>query len=198
LEAVQRVRPKTLRQFFYSHNCRNHERIELRLQQMRDAIPATRDKAVICSSTASVAVMVQIIQTLRNGIASLDNEIETIAKAHPDFAIFDSLPGAGKVMVPRLIAAMGSRRDRFGSAAEVQSYSGIAPVLQQSGKSRWVHFRWACPKFVRQTFHEWAGHSIPWSDWARACYDQQRQRGKGHHAAVRTLAFNLHFSQALT
>jgi transposase len=161
LEAVQRVRPKTLRQFFYCHNCRNHERIELRLQQIRDAIPATRDKAVICSSTASVAVMVQIIQTLRNGIASLDKEIEAIAKAHPDYAIFDSLPGAGKVMVPRLIAAMGSRRDRFSSAAEVQSYSGIAPVLQQSGKSRWVHFRWACPKFVRQTFHEWAGHSIP-------------------------------------
>ena len=133
--------------------------------------------------------MVQIIQTLRNGIASLDKEIEAITKAHPDYAIFDSLPGAGKVMVPRLIAAMGSRRDRFSSAAEVQSYSGIAPVLQQSGKSRWVHFRWACPKFVRQTFHEWAGHSIPWSDWARACYDQQRQRGKGHHAAVRTLAF---------
>jgi hypothetical protein len=92
-------------------------------------------------------------------------------------------------MVPRLIAAIGSRRDRFVSAAELQSYSGIAPVMQRSGRSQWVHFRWACPKFVRQTFHQWAGHSIASSDWARACYQQQRERGKGHHAAVRTLAF---------
>src|SRR4051794_34662177 len=24
--------------------------------------------------------------------------------------------------------------------------------MQKSGKSKWVHFRWACPKFVPQTF----------------------------------------------
>jgi hypothetical protein len=41
----------------------------------------------------------------------------------------------------------------------------------------------------RQSFHEWAGRSIAQSQWARAYYEQQRQRGKGHHAAVRALAF---------
>ena len=42
---------------------------------------------------------------------------------------------------------------------------------------------------ARPTFHEWAGHSIAHSHWARSYYQQQRERGKGHHAAVRGLAF---------
>jgi hypothetical protein len=89
----------------------------------------------------------------------------------------------------RLLAALGSQRDRYGSAEEVQKHSGIAPVTQKSGKKKWVHFRWACPKFLRQSFHEWAGHSIAQSVWVRAYYQQQRDQGKDHHAAVRALAF---------
>jgi hypothetical protein len=92
-------------------------------------------------------------------------------------------------MAPRLLAVFGSQRDRYGSAEEVQVYSGIAPVLERSGKMKWVHFRWACPKFLRQSFHEWAGHSIVKSAWARAYYQQSRSQGQDHHAAVRALAF---------
>ena len=62
-------------------------------------------------------------------------------------------------------------------------------MTERSGKRKWVHFRWACPKFLRQSFHEWAGHSISQSAWARAYYQQQRDRGKDHHAVVRALAF---------
>ena len=71
----------------------------------------------------------------------------------------------------------------------MECYSGIAPVTEASGQSEWVHFRWACPKFLRQTFHEFAGHSIAKSEWARAFYDLQIGKGKEHHAAVRALAF---------
>ena len=98
--------------------------------------------------------------------------------------ILQSLPGAGSALAPRLLAALGSQRDRYGSAEEVQKHSGIAPVMEKSGKKKWVHFRWACPKFLRQSFHEWAGHSMSQSTWARAYYQQQRGRGKDHHAAV--------------
>ena len=54
---------------------------------------------------------------------------------------------------------------------------------------RWVHWRWACPKFLRQTFHEWALHSIAYSDWAREYYEQQRAKGKRRNTAIRSLAF---------
>jgi hypothetical protein len=48
--------------------------------------------------------------------------------------------------------------------------------------------RWACSKFLRQMFHESAGHSTLQSEWARAHYRQQIDKGNGHHAAVRSLA----------
>ena len=102
---------------------------------------------------------------------------------------FTARARAGSALAPRLLAALGSQRNRYGSAEEVQKHSGIAPVMERSGKKKWIHFRWAAPKFLRQSFHEWAGRSIAQSKWARAYYEQQRQRGKGHHAAVRALAF---------
>lgn len=68
-------------------------------------------------------------------------------------------------------------------------YSGIAPVKQASGRSEWIHMRWACPKFLRQTFHELARTSLPFCAWARCYYQLQLQRGKGRQAAFRALAF---------
>ncbi|WP_414648641.1 transposase [Edaphobacter sp.] len=88
-----------------------------------------------------------------------------------------------------MLAAFGSQRDRYQTAADLQTFCGISPVTERSGKSKWVHVRWACPRFLRQTFHEWAGHSIGFCDWAHSYCQMQRTRGKDHHAAVRALAF---------
>jgi hypothetical protein len=43
------------------------------------------------------------------GIADLDERIEEAAAKHPDFFIFESLPGAGQALAPRLLAAFGSQ-----------------------------------------------------------------------------------------
>jgi transposase len=189
LEELQKVPPVKLRTFFRKHRCRDQELIEHRILAIHQAIPAIRDRAVIEAKSTVVKVIVQIVRSLLVGIADLDEKIAEAAAAHPDFFIFDSLPGAGAVMAPRLLAAFGSRRERYGSADEVQTYTGIAPVMEKSGKKQWVHFRWAAPKFLRQSFHEWAGHSIAHSVWARSYYQQQRSKGNEHHAAVRALAF---------
>ncbi|MGA8621593.1 MAG: IS110 family transposase [Candidatus Sulfotelmatobacter sp.] len=189
LEELQKASPEELRTFFHQHHCRKEELIEHRIQGIGQARPAIQDRPVIEAKRAVVKVTVQLIRSLRVAIAELDGKIAEAAAAHPDFFIFASLPGAGEVMAPRLLAAFGSQRDRYGSANEVQIYSGIAPVLEASGKMKWVHFRRACPKFLRQSFHEWAGHSMVKSVWARAYYQQQRKQGQGHHAAVRALAF---------
>ena len=89
-----------------------------------------------------------------------DREIAAVARTLPDFDLFDSLPGAGPHLTPRLLAAFGEQRDRFKGADELQKYSGIAPVTERSGKKCWVHWRWQCPTFLRQTFVEWAGQTI--------------------------------------
>jgi transposase len=104
------------------------------------------------------------LHTLRSHIKVLDRRIAELALAHPDRALFASLPGAGPVLVPRLIVAFGTRRDRYTDAYQMQCYSGIAPVTEASGKRQWVHFRFACPKFLRQTFHEFANCSIRYSE----------------------------------
>ena len=132
---------------------------------------------------------VHLLEIMREAIAAFDRAILETYRHHPDRALMESFPGAGPALEPRLIAAVGSRRERFESATSIACYSGIAPVKEASGKALWVHWRWACPKFIRQTFHEWAGCSIRTCDWARQFYDGQRDKGKGHHAAVRSLAF---------
>ena len=107
----------------------------------------------------------------------------------PDYALFRSLPGAGTHLTPRLLAAFGEQRERFATAAEIQKYSGVAPVTERSGNKCWIHWRWQCPTFLRQTFVEWAAQTINKSFWAGAFYRQQRDKGSSHQAAVRALAF---------
>ena len=189
LQELQRARPDTLRRFFQKHKCRDQELLEQRIQLIGQAVAATHDPALLRSSSLAIGSLVELLARLRESIVRYEKQIEKVAQAHPDFFLMDSLPGAGPALAPRLIAALGTDRSRFQSAQELQCYTGIAPVLESSGKQRWVHCRWACPKFVRQTIHEWALHSIGQCDWARQYYQVQRSRGKSHHTAVRALAF---------
>jgi transposase len=186
LEQLRQQDAATLRQFFLEHDKSGGEaRLENRLEQIRLAQSATLDQAVIQSATLNVRILIRVIQALREGIVELDKEIERITKAHPNYPVMDSFPGAGQALVPRLIAGVGTQRERFPSAVQLQAYTGIAPVTERSGGRKRVHMRYACPKFLRQTFHEWAGHSIAWSEWARVYYQQQLSRGKAHHKACR-------------
>jgi len=189
LEKLQKAQTAKVYDLLHRHRFGNEEKIVGLLKEIRQARPAINDMAVQEAKAEAVKVSVGLLEVLREGIKELDRKIQEAAAAHPDFFIFKSLPGAGPVLAPRLIAAFGSQRERFDRAEQLQVYSGISPVISSSGKTRWVHFRFGCPKFLRQTFHEWAGHSIVFSTWARAYYDLQRSRGKGHHAAVRALAF---------
>tara|TARA_R110002049_G_scaffold210502_1_gene381367 strand:- start:5530 stop:5775 length:246 start_codon:yes stop_codon:yes gene_type:complete len=68
-------------------------------------------------------------------------------------------------------------------------YARIAPVTERSGKKCWVHWRWQCSKFLRQSFIEWSEKSVPRSFWAGLYYNQQRAKGSSHQAAVKSLAF---------
>jgi len=189
LTALQKVRPATLLKFFHQHNCRSEERNQERIDQISRAVAATRDEALLRSADLMIATTVQLLTALRQGIEAFDAEIKPIFATHPDRALIESLPGAGPALEPRLIAALGTNRHRFQSAQDLASFAGIAPVTESSGQSSWVHWRWSCPKFIRQTFHEWAACSARLPGWAHDHYQAQRTRGKGHHAAVRSVAF---------
>ena len=61
-------------------------------------------------------------------------------------------------------------------------------MTKASGRSRVVVARAACNRFLRQALLRWAFCSLTTSAWARAYYDQHRQAGKTHFAALRCLA----------
>jgi transposase len=189
LKAVQGAHPGTLRKFFHAQNCRSEKLIQSRIDAIYAAMPATEDPAIVEAGALAVRQLAAQIDLLRANIAELDERIRKAFAEHPDSFLYASLPGAGPALEPRLLVAMGTDRNRYAAAADVQTLSGIAPVTGRSGNSGFVAFRRACPKFLRQTFHEFAAHSIAHSIWARACYDQKRLAGTDHHAAVRAIAF---------
>ena len=133
--------------------------------------------------------LARAILALLPALKQYDQQIAELFKAHDDAAIFSSLPGAGPALAPRLLVVFGSRRDRWRHSLDVATYSGIAPVIEQSGKRSIVHWRWACPKFVRQSLHEFARCSVRSCAWAKRFYQTQRARGNNHHGALRALAF---------
>jgi len=188
-EALKRARPSTLKQFYYRLNSRYPKRIEERLNRIAAAEPLTTDEAIIEVYSQQVLMLVDQLKVLKQHIDGYDTRIGELFKEHPDADIFRSFPGTGTVFAPRLLVAFGSERSKFDSAQGVQTLSGIAPVVEASGKKHWTHRRWGCVRFARQSFHEWAAESIRHSIWARAWYAKARERGMGHHAAVRALAF---------
>lgn len=189
LEAVQKARPQTVRKFYHGHNCRRGDLIEQRLELISKAKALTTDAAIIESGVMKVQMLARQLRSLIGDIQKYDQKLAEIFPSHPDAPIFESLPGAGAALAPRLLTAMGSDRSRYESAGDVQQYVGVAPVTQRSGKSKTVHWRWGCPKFLRQSFHEFAGQSIYFSAWAGAYYRQQIDKGNSHHQALRALAF---------
>lgn len=170
-------------------DARYEKTIQKRLKMIREAKPLTNDVVIIETSTMEVKMLAGMLLELNKHIANYDNTIKELFPAHQDSYIFSGLPGAGEVLSPRLLAAFGSDRDRFKDAVDIQNYSGIAPVTVQSGKHCLVRWRWACPKFLRQSFHEFAGESRKHSLWASAYYDKKRQQGKTHNTAIRSLAY---------
>lgn len=159
------------------------------IEKIRAAVPLTSDTATIDGYANYARSLAAVIDSLDVQVARYDELIAVEWAEHPYREIFDSLPGAGKVMAPRLAVAFGLDTSRYANAEEVQCYSGIAPVIEQSGRQSWTHARWGYPKFLHQTFHEFAQASLPHSAWAKAVYDEQRQHDAGHHEAIRALAF---------
>ncbi len=189
LTEVKRAHKKTLLTFFNQHNAHYSSINKQRINDIKNAVPLTEDEGVVAPNRIMITLLVPQLRYLIDAIESLDSEISLRYKSFSDRRIFDSFPGAGPKLAPRLLVAFGQNRSRFTSAADIQQYAGIAPVIEQSGQKRWTHWRHSCPKFLRQTFIEWAGQSVRFSFWAKAYYEQQKAKGKRHNTIIRALAF---------
>jgi len=189
LQSLKKARKPSLKQFYYLQGSRSQTLIEQRLERIDKAVPLTDEIALLQSYTLRVHLICKELQLLLKTLEQFDQQIAKVFQQHPDRPIFQALPGAGPVLAPRLLAGMGSERERFPQPGNLQCLSGVAPVTKQSGGKCHVHRRYLCPKFLKQSFHEYAKESILHSRWAAAYYGQQRNKGCDHHTAVRALAY---------
>jgi transposase len=188
LETVKKAGQETVTTFYKKHRCRR-KTIAERIEQISQAIPLTTDQATVKAQILIVQNIVSQLPSLAESIRKLEERIAELYAEHPDREVFDSFPGAGKVLAPRLAIAWGMDRSRYELADELLRFSGIAPVTEASGNSKWIHRSFGRPKFLHQTFFEYAKQSINESGWAKAFYDQRKRMGHHRNHILRTLAF---------
>jgi hypothetical protein len=186
---LMKSKDETLERFYYAHRCRSKAAIRNRLDSRLASAALSSDQLLEELGEMQLGNYVEQLSVLNKQIQQLDKQLRMAFSKHPDKEIFKSLPGAGPTMAPRLAAAFSCDRDRYTSCAQLQAYSGIAPIKLQSGNREYTFMRRFCSKFLRQSFHEWAGLSAQYSPWAKACYKMLRERGKGAGKAKRALAF---------
>jgi transposase len=119
-KAGQLARRATLETFFRAHHVRSAEVIAQRMQAITAATPLTTDAGVIAPHALLVQALVAPLRVTLQAIADFDTAIAQRAQSHPDFPLFQALPGAGPVFAPRLLVAFGEQRARSASAAELQ------------------------------------------------------------------------------
>ena len=187
LGSVQQAGPTRIRKLLFGLGTK--ARIEERIDSLMNASPLSMDESLLRTSARFAQAIAGQLQGLNLSIKQYDLEIKRLVQTHPDYAVFESLPGAADKTQARMIAALGDDRTRYDSPESLQAAAGIAPLTTQSGKSRMVSRRWASTTFIMQTFHEYAGLSIGHCQWAKAYYDSQLAKGKSTNTAKRALAF---------
>ncbi len=185
---LRRADRRLIRRVLSDHSIRNEEQQDEIIDRIRSAQLLCNDEALITPSAMAVKLLASQIQQSRKTIQEFDAKIAEVMKQHPDAHLFTSLRGAGPALAPRLLCAFGSQRDRWEDADSLAAFSGIAPVTRKSGKQCQVQRRFACPKYLRQTFHEFADSARKYCPWTKARYRMLRDRGMKHHAALRKIA----------
>jgi len=190
LQELQKARTETVRKFYYAHNCRRLDVINKRLEAIAQMTPLSHDLALVEPAKVQVTMLARQLLQLSAALKEYDCKIAQLFARQADAFIWESFPGAGPTLAPRLCCAFGSERSRYQNAAALQQYSGIAPVTERSGKNQhWVHRRWGRPHFVHQSFFEYANQSVLHCAWAKLFVQEQIAKGKKHPTAVRALAF---------
>jgi transposase len=185
---LRRADRQLIRRVLSEHSAGSEKQQDEIIARIRSARLLCDDEALITPSAMAAELLVRQIQQSQKTIREFDDKIAEVMKQHPDAHLFTSLRGAGAALAPRLLCAFGSQRERWENAESLAAFSGIAPVTKRSGKQCHVHRRFACPKYLRQTFHEFAGCAVQYCPWSKARYRMLRDRGMKHHAALRKIA----------
>lgn len=172
--------------FCRQHKYRRHDLISRRYAHLMEPAPQANPIAVTAYREPIRVLAELTLSHVRHRATALSCLAQIFAQ-HPDAFLFDSLPGAGQILAPALLAKFGDHRDRFPTANSVQALAGTCPVTQQSGKRKIVFFRRGCDREFRRIVQQFARASINQSGWALAYWYQIRPRCRSDSDAYRRL-----------
>jgi len=190
-QALVQAGKRRWEKFLHTHKLWRPETAQERLKLFAQADQFKASEPIVRAKSQLALSLAKMLCTLGQQLKLYRKQIEALFRDHPDHELFGSLPGAKKVLAPRLLAAVGNDPDRYGNQEVLQSIAGTAPVSYQSGKINKVRIRWSCDKFMRHTVHLWADCFRKASAWGQAYYQHKRQQGMSHACALRCLGQRL-------
>jgi nucleotide-binding universal stress UspA family protein len=181
---IRTAGPARLLRYLRAHDVRHAESIARAAleaaQRQQIALPGERVAAGLCRELAREAL------AARDRLAELEAELTQGLAAHPDSTLIRSLPGMGVILTAEFLAEVGTR-DRFADADALAAAAGLAPVLRQSGKVRFLRRALGGDKRLKRVFYQAAFCSLA-CPASRAFYARKRREGKRHHQALLALA----------
>jgi hypothetical protein len=172
--------------------CRNHRYcqtnlISRRYAHLQAAAPAANPAAVRAYQDQVRGLAQLLLPQVRYRIEAR-SQLHRLFEQHADAGIFESLPGAGELLAPALLAKFGDHRDRFPGPSSVQALAGTCPVTKESGRRKIVVFRRSCDKEFRRITQQFAKASVSESGWALAYWRDVRPHCASSSDAYRRLA----------
>jgi transposase len=172
--------------FTSRHGYSGRQKAEVLVDRMHPHLLSASEGTVAGKALAARAFTDQLA-LLNAHLRVHDKRLGELLDAHPDTAIFTSLPGIGPVIAAVLISEMGEARQRFPSASSLLADTGLAPVTKASGRTRQVRFRYAANRRIRHAIDWWMFVAVREDPWSADIYQRARAAGQPHHRALRGL-----------
>jgi transposase len=162
-----------------------------RIQAVLRAEHLGQPEVVTAAYAATTRAAVAVLRTLDEQVKVLQGQVDAHFGQHPDAEIICSQPGLGPVLGARVLAEFGDDRDRYTDAKSRKNYAGTSPITRASGKKKVVVARFVHNDRLIDALMAQAFGALNASPRARAYYDQLKDRGAEHNAALRQLANRL-------
>jgi transposase len=189
-----RLRPKQAARLLAEHRIRRIATQDVIERLRRRPVPAM--PGVVDAGSTHALMLVPRLHLLTQQLTQCQTQIQKLldelgaedppeqTSEHRDALILRSLPGAGRYVVATMLTeafwALQQRDYRL-----LRALCAVAPVTEQSGRSRFVHMRRACNHRLRNAVHHWAWNATLVDPQFARLYKEMRGRGLTHARALR-------------
>ena len=186
-EAAQALTREAFDAFCRAEGYNRTDKLTERYARLVEPVPPA-NPAVAKAYTDHVRVLAEVLLPQVRHRQQAILQLGRLFDQHSDAFIFQSLPGAGELLAPALLAKFGDDRARFPAPGDVQALAGTCPVTERSGKRTVIRFRHGCDKEFRRIGQQFARASVRYASWTAAYWDDIRPGCESDSHALRIVA----------